>query len=596
MEERGNVAALVRAARRPKLKGLIYWFHTKTPEEQEYLRPKLERWIQKQREGVRERRQEKRQSPSPELGAGLGMPLDPAMKTGAAAGRRSGLRRYYSPEPFQPDSEVVADSQEVVADSQEEDVVEATDDESGFGYEGDEEMAGYEGTIFADTSEHGGYDPALWLWREGEDELPREDHDLPNVAHSPFPSFRHAMDVTENVQHPEADADEQEEAEDELERVKEEDECVNKEDASPRLESPPHPPAESAADKPATTKPAAIVDLSDSSDSSDDDDPLAERRLRAKVVLYNKALTMHYEELEREPGGAEKVAQEKAEAGKGWQEGYAAMEAAWRKYRHKLEVDAAGGGARPSPRPPRTLTVLSTPEETPRSSSKTPTPLARSSHPPPPCASPAKPPAASEPLVDVLPALPPPPRPHSAPPAAAPNACTLEAFEPPPRPLPTPRIAAEDVKVKVEEQEVEERRKEEPAPSEGAWKKKRSRGGRSAAGWRAQIERRVERRVRRRRRRSRSPSYRSSYAYDSPSPRRCSRSPSDRHRSRHDPYERSSYRRTPSPPPSYRRRDSRSHGCDACDAYERAYRRPSHRDRTPSPHARRDEHSRRSRH
>lgn len=60
MEERGNVAALVRAARRPKLKGLIYWFHTKTPEEQEYLRPKLERWIQKQREGVRERRQEKR--------------------------------------------------------------------------------------------------------------------------------------------------------------------------------------------------------------------------------------------------------------------------------------------------------------------------------------------------------------------------------------------------------------------------------------------------------------------------------------------------------------------------------------------------------
>uniref|UniRef100_A0A0K3CNV3 Uncharacterized protein n=1 Tax=Rhodotorula toruloides TaxID=5286 RepID=A0A0K3CNV3_RHOTO len=345
MEERGNVAALVRAAHRPKLKEYIYWFHAKTPEEQEYLRPKLERWIHKQRDGARKKRQAKRKSPSPELGADLGMSLDPAKEQEQEQAGGADLggfdQQYYSPEPFQPDSEVVSDSQDVVADSQE-DVVEETDDEGGYGYAGDEELDGYEGTIFADTGEHGGYDPALWLWQEGEDELPHEGDDLPNVAHSPSPSSRQPMDVDEHVQHRAAESAKQEEAEDDFVRVKEEDERVKEADASPRLDAPPRliastlTPAEPAATKPATMKPAAIVDLSDSDDSSDDDDPLAERRLRAKVVLYNKALEMHYEELAREPGGAEKVAQEKAEASKGWQEGYAAMEAAWRKYRHRL--------------------------------------------------------------------------------------------------------------------------------------------------------------------------------------------------------------------------------------------------------------------
>lgn len=108
------MAALVRAAHRPKLKEYIYWFHAKTPEEQEYLRPKLERWIHKQRDGARKKRQAKRcvlrsSSSSFEAGLRIAFPVQekpvagagrrlghvtrPCEGTGAGAGRRSGLGR-----------------------------------------------------------------------------------------------------------------------------------------------------------------------------------------------------------------------------------------------------------------------------------------------------------------------------------------------------------------------------------------------------------------------------------------------------------------------------------------------------------------------
>lgn len=356
---------------------------------------------------------------------------------------------------------------------------------------GDEERYGYEGTIFADTGEHGGYDPVLWLARDdggGFDSVASAEDDDPPA---PASTTRSAMEV--DGQAPRMEVAEQRDQEGNAEplRSKEENASSRLETAAPHLDTPPPPPA-------ASSKQPDAVDLDDpSSDESSDDDPLAERRLRAKVVLYNKALELHYDDLLREPGGADKVAEEKNAAKEGWEEGYAAMAAAWRRHRHRLrreahelgarelgismtpssaagateevagarderevpdpmEVDAAEGDVRPSPLATHTRAVSKEPHP---SSAQAPSPLLPPSHPPPPPVTSAKPPAASEPLAEISPALPPPPRPHSALPAVASNthaphrnAKPLAAFEPPPHPLP-PQRAAVDVEVKQEERE-----------------------------------------------------------------------------------------------------------------------------------------------